>query len=95
MNQEVDKMRDLSRIHCDAYDKEINKSECEHCCIKRRFNVLKIEKCPYYGEVLVQIVKLQAEDLNRLRNYADKNGGNPVSHYIREAVAEYISNHHI
>lgn len=38
-------------------------------------------------------IKLKAEDLNRLREYADKKGGNPVSHYIREAVSEYLENH--
>ena len=35
-------------------------------------------------------IKLKAEDLNRLKDYADKKGGNPVSHYIREAVAEFL-----
>ena len=88
-------MGDFSRIHCDALDKEVNKFECQHCCIKRRFNVLKIEKCPYYGEFLVQIVKLKMEDLNRLRNYADRKGGNPISHYLKEAVAEYLENQNI
>jgi predicted DNA-binding protein len=38
-------------------------------------------------------IKLKVEDLNRLRDYADKKGGNPVSHYIREAVAEFLENH--
>ena len=38
-------------------------------------------------------IKLKADDLDRLRNYADKKGGNPVSHYIREAVAEFLENH--
>ena len=38
-------------------------------------------------------IKLKADDLNRLRIYADKKGGNPVSHYIREAVSEYLENH--
>jgi hypothetical protein len=37
--------------------------------------------------------KLKIGDLNRLKEYADKNGGNPVSHYIREAVAEFLKNH--
>jgi hypothetical protein len=31
-------------------------------------------------------IKIKVDDLNRLRDYADKKGGNPVSHYIREAV---------
>ena len=35
-------------------------------------------------------IKLKADDLDRLRDYADKKGGNPVSHYIREAVAEFL-----
>ena len=38
-------------------------------------------------------IKLKVDDLNRLREYADKKGGNPVSHYIRESVAEYLENH--
>lgn len=38
-------------------------------------------------------IKLKVNDLNRLREYADKKGGNPVSHYIREAVSEYLENH--
>ncbi|TMS41317.1 MAG: ribbon-helix-helix protein, CopG family [Methanobacterium sp.] len=38
-------------------------------------------------------IKLKADDLNRLREYADSRGGNPVSHYIREAVVEYLENH--
>lgn len=37
-------------------------------------------------------IKLKVDDLNRLRTYADKKGGNPVSHYIREAVSEYLEN---
>lgn len=39
-------------------------------------------------------LKLRADDLNRLKDYADKKGGNPVSHYIREAVSEYLENHY-
>ncbi len=39
-------------------------------------------------------IKLKIDDLNKLREYADKKGGNPVSHYIREAVSEYLENHH-
>lgn len=35
-------------------------------------------------------LKLKVDDLNRLKEYADKKGGNPVSHYIREAVAEFL-----
>ena len=38
-------------------------------------------------------IKLKADDLNRLKEYANLKGGNPVSHYIREAVAEYLENH--
>lgn len=38
-------------------------------------------------------MKLKVKDLNRLREYADKKGGNPVSHYIREAVSEFLENH--
>jgi len=38
-------------------------------------------------------IKLKIDDLNKLREYADKKGGNPVSHYIREAVSEYIEKH--
>ena len=37
-------------------------------------------------------IKLKIADLNRLKDYADKKGGNPVSHYIREAVAEFLDN---
>ena len=37
-------------------------------------------------------IKLKIADLNRLKEYADKKGGNPVSHYIREAVAEFLDN---
>ncbi|MGZ4857741.1 MAG: DUF6290 family protein [Methanobacteriaceae archaeon] len=39
-------------------------------------------------------IKLKVNDLDRLREYADKKGGNPVSHYIREAVVEYLENHY-
>jgi len=38
-------------------------------------------------------IKLKVDDLNRLKQYANMKGGNPVSHYIREAVAEYLQNH--
>lgn len=38
-------------------------------------------------------LKLKVDDLNRLKEYADKKGGNPVSHYIREAVAEFLEKH--
>lgn len=38
-------------------------------------------------------IKLKADDLNRLKEYANLKGGNPVSHYIREAVAEFLENH--
>jgi len=31
-------------------------------------------------------IKLKFDDLDRLKDYAFKRGGNPVSHYIREAV---------
>lgn len=37
-------------------------------------------------------IKLKVDDLDKLRDYADKKGGNPVSHYIREAVSEYLEN---
>lgn len=39
-------------------------------------------------------IKLKVDDLNHLKEYADKKGGNPVSHYIREAVSEYLELHH-
>ena len=39
-------------------------------------------------------LKLKVEDLNKLREYADTKGGNPVSHYIREAVSEYLEKHY-
>ena len=39
-------------------------------------------------------IKLKVDDLNKLRDYADSKGGNPVSHYIREAVSEYLENHY-
>ena len=39
-------------------------------------------------------IKLKVDDLNRLKKYADTKGGNPVSHYIREAVSEYLENHY-
>jgi predicted DNA-binding protein len=39
-------------------------------------------------------IKLKIEHLNRLKKFADKTG-NPVSHYIREAVLEYLENHEI
>lgn len=38
-------------------------------------------------------IKLKVDDINRLKEYADKKGGNPVSHYIREAVSEYLDKH--
>jgi hypothetical protein len=39
-------------------------------------------------------IKIKVDDLNKLREYADMKGGNPVSHYIREAVSEYLENHY-
>lgn len=39
-------------------------------------------------------IKLKVDDLNNLREYADKKSGNPVSHYIREAVSEYLEKHY-
>jgi len=39
-------------------------------------------------------IKLKVDDLNKLRDYADSKGGNPISHYIREAVSEYLENHY-
>jgi hypothetical protein len=39
-------------------------------------------------------IKLKVDDLNRLREYADTKGGNPVTHYIREAVSEFLENHY-
>lgn len=39
-------------------------------------------------------IKLKVSDLDKLREYADKKGGNPVTHYIREAVSEYLENHY-
>jgi hypothetical protein len=38
-----------------------------------------------YEIIDINIVSI-VDDLNRLREYADKKGGNQVSHYIREAV---------
>ena len=38
-------------------------------------------------------LKLKVDDLNRMKEYADKKGGNPVSHYIREAVSEFLETH--
>ena len=37
-------------------------------------------------------IKLKREHLDKLKKYADTKGGNPVSHYIREAVFEYLEN---
>ncbi len=39
-------------------------------------------------------IKLKVDDLNKLRDYADTKGGNPVSHYIREAVSEFLEKHY-
>jgi len=38
-------------------------------------------------------IKLKSDDLNRLMEHADRNGGNPMNHYIREAVAEFLEIH--
>ena len=38
-------------------------------------------------------IKLKSEDLNRLREYANKKGGNTVRHYIIESVAEFLKIH--
>ena len=86
-------MKEFSRIHCEAYDMDVNKFECENCCVKRKFHIEHVENCPYYGEFLVKVVKIKAQDLNRMKKYALKKGGNPVNHYIREAIAEYLENH--
>ena len=82
-------MKELDRIYCDAYDKYINDFDCENCCIKKRYNIPP-GKCRYYGEYIVQVLKLKADNMRRLKKISNKKGGNPVSHYIREAIAEYI-----
>ncbi len=38
-------------------------------------------------------VKVRPEDLQRLKDYANIKGGNPYSHYIREAIVEYMDHH--
>lgn len=59
---------------------------------------------PLNGEIIMPVkdkkqmqqitIKLKVDDLNHLKEYADRKGGNPVSHYIREAVSEYLENHY-
>ena len=39
--------------------------------------------------------QLKVDDLNRLKDYADKKGVKPVSHYIREAVAKFLDKRNI
>ena len=86
-------MREFSTIHCEAYDMYVNKFECENCCVKKKYHLKNPEKCPYYGEFLVKVIKIKAKDLRRIKNYAVRKGSNPVNHYIREAIAEYLEKH--
>ena len=37
--------------------------------------------------------KDKGSDIRRIKNYAVRKGSNPVNHYIREAIAEYLENH--
>lgn len=87
-------MEDINTIiHCDAYDKEVNSFECKSCCIRRKYGIPEYRECPYYGKYIRKVVTLKADDLHRIKEYSKRKGGNPVNHYIREAVAEYLENH--
>ena len=68
-------MKEFSRIHCEAYDMDVNKFECENCCVRKRYHVENVEKCPYFGEFLVTVIKIKAQDLNRIKKYARKKRG--------------------
>ena len=86
-------MKKFSSIQCEAYDMDVNRFECENCCVRKRYHVENVEKCPYFGEFIVTVIKIKAMDLNRIKKYAARRGGNPVNHYIREAIAEYLEKH--
>ncbi len=38
-------------------------------------------------------LKIPVNQLNALRNYANRKGETPVSYHIRQAIAEYLENH--
>lgn len=86
-------MKEFSTIHCEAYDMDVNEFECGNCCVRKRYHIKEVKKCPYFGEFLVKVIKIKAEDLGRIKKYAHRKGSNPVNHYIREAIAEYLENH--
>lgn len=85
-------MKDFSRIQCEAY-MDVNKFN-EKITVKKRYHE-NVKKCPYFDEFKVTVIKLNVSDLNRIKKYAARRGGNPVNHYIREAIAEYLVKHEI
>lgn len=38
-------------------------------------------------------LKIQLNQLQDLREYADRKGQTPISYHIRQAIAEYLENH--
>ncbi len=74
------------------------KDECEECGGKLRYVYdfdLELDSFDDKSSLMQQItLKLKVDDLERLRRYADIKGGNPVSHYITEAVSEYLEKHY-
>jgi len=93
---------------CDTCDDEFDlnpgenrenfKDECEECGGKLRYVYdfdLELDSFEDKSSLKQQItIKLKVDDLERLRKYADIKGGNPVSHYITEAVSEYLEKHY-
>lgn len=80
-------------VYCNAFDREIDILTCKNCSIKKRYGIPDLRKCPHYDEYVTMIVNLKAKDMQRINRYAKKKGGNPVNHYIREAIAEYLEKH--
>jgi len=84
-----------SSAYCDAYDKYVSIFQCKNCTLKEFFNVYEYDICPYYGVLVYRSIKIKKEDLKQLQEYAKTDGNGTISYYIRKAIAEYISNHHI
>jgi len=47
----------------------------------------------YTWRILVKEIKINAQDMSRIKKYVDRNSSNPVNHYIREDKAGYLENH--
>ena len=32
-------MKEFSTIHCEAYDMDVNRFECENCCVRKHYHI--------------------------------------------------------